>query len=145
MGEETSMPKAKVMRWASARRRASHSRDTSATSHQAWRKVAHSRQSRSGSEEPPTAHPPRGGTAIGPGSAVSRWWRPGWLARAHGGQAQARPPPLPWWQCRSRLGGPIRLLCWGVAYADDAWREGNRTLASLEAQYPARPAMQRAA
>jgi hypothetical protein len=33
----------------------------------------------------------------------------------------------------------------GVAYADDAWCEGNRTLASLEAQYPARPAMQRAA
>ena len=33
----------------------------------------------------------------------------------------------------------------GFAYADDAWREGNRSFASLEAQHPARPAPMRQA
>lgn len=39
----------------------------------------------------------------------------------------------------------VRQSARGFAYADDAWREGSRTFSSLEAQYPARPAMQQAA
>lgn len=61
-------------------------------------------------------------------------------------ELQSRFPNVWVWKIRQNDSDLLVLQsAGGFAYADDAWREGNRTFSSLEAQHPARPAPMRQA
>jgi hypothetical protein len=55
-------------------------------------------------------------------------------------ELQSRFPKIWVWKVRQNdSDAVVEQSVIGFSAADDAWREGSRMLASLEAQYPARP------